>query len=148
MSGKKRKMPQYKIVQLVSTLSGLSRRECKTVINDYITVVRECMMNGFEVVLPEIGIIGSKYHKAKPERYMPNVNHNGEMRLVEAKKEYDSPSFRFSKPFVEEMREATYGNPFHTRKSIYDNLCDCDEEDEMEIEETFDYDEGGVEINE
>ncbi len=105
------KMKQPDIIRVVSELSGYSQKECKEVVENYLHVVRECLLSGREVCLQKLGTITLKYRPYKPPRMMPNVNFAGEERLVKERLEHNIPQFLVSQQLRNEMMEITWGNP-------------------------------------
>lgn len=120
------KMRQTDIIRLVSELSGLSQKDCRNVIENYVHILRECVLAGREVCLPMFGTMTLKYKPAKPERYMPNVRKNGEISLVKARPAHNIPIFRPSAILRREMEERTWGNPYY----IPDKYTEDDEEEQ------------------
>lgn len=105
------KMKQGDLVRVVSELSGYSQRECKEVIENYIHVIRECLLSGREVCLHKVGTLTLKYRPYRKPRYMPNVSRNGELSLSRERLEHNIPQFLVSQQFRSEMMEQTWGNP-------------------------------------
>lgn len=104
-----KKLSQKKTVELVSELSGLTKKECRTVMEDYITVIQEGLKAGFEMQLPLLGIFSLKYKSPKEGTFKSNIK-TGNIEMTKDKDEYNSPSFRFSKMFRQEIRDLTEGN--------------------------------------
>lgn len=109
--GSRPKISQQKVIQLVSQLSGLTQKECRVVLEDYITVLRNCCLNGIEVSLPTIGVLTQKYKPYRDPIILPNVVYGGKMMPTSAREEHNIPSFRMYKAFVDEMRQSTWKNP-------------------------------------
>ena len=105
------KMKQGDIVRVVSELSGYSQKECREIIENYIHVIRECLLSGREVCLQKVGTLTLKYRPYKKPRYMPNVSLNGELSLSRERLEHNIPHFLISQQFRSEMMEQTWGNP-------------------------------------
>lgn len=135
------RLSQRKIVKLVSQLSGLTQTEVKTVINDYVTVLRSCCFNGFEVTIPLVGVLSVKYKAYREPVMRPNVNYGGEMMLTSAREEHNIPTFRMSKYFIEEMREATWKKPVYVPQSHQkkDGDNDIDDEEADDYVETIEH---------
>ena len=123
------RISQSQIIQLVSQLSGLSQKECRTVLTDYAAVLRDCCMNGIEVGIPEIGVLTCKYKRHKEPRIMHNIS-TGEWQPTNVIEEHNLPSFRMYSSFVEEMKNTTWGNPVYRPQGI-DQLEDKDEDDDI-----------------
>ena len=113
-------MKQPDIIRVVSELSGYSQKECREVIENYLHVVRECLLSGREVCLQKLGTITLKYRPYKPPRMMPNVNYAVKERL-----EHNIPQFLVSQQLRSEMMEMTWGNPIFKP----DNADEKDEEE-------------------
>lgn len=109
--GSRPRISQQKVVQLVSQLSGLNQKECRVVLQDYITVLRNCCLNGIEVSLPTIGVLSQKYKPYREPIMKPNILHGGKLTLTSPREEHNIPSFRMYKTFVEEMQDMTWKNP-------------------------------------
>lgn len=138
-----KKIRHNTIVRLVSQLSGLSQHECRTVIEDYVTVLKDCVFAGNDVPIPTLGVVGLKYRDAKEAQLKPDIMKNGEMSWTEPKLEYNAPIFRFSKLFRAELRELTEGNvvrekPISLSDIENDEIEDMEEVDDMEQSEDFD----------
>lgn len=101
-----------KVVESVAALSGLSQRECRAVISDYIYVIRTALLNGMEVELKGLGCFGLRYKPPKEPRLMPDVTKGGEMSWSKPKEEYNQPIFTMYKGFAGQVREATEGHAF------------------------------------
>lgn len=105
-----------KVVESVAALSGLSQRECRAVISDYIYVIRTALLNGMEVELKGLGCFGLRYKPPKEPRLMPDVTKGGEMSWSKPKEEYNQPIFTMYKAFAGQVREATEGHAFKPNK--------------------------------
>lgn len=125
------KVSQSQIIQLVSKLSGLSQRECRTVIADYAAVLRDCCMNGLEVGIPEIGVLTCRYKPHKEPRVMHNIA-TGEWQPTGVIEEHNLPAFRMYTSFVDEMRDNTWGNPVYRPQGL-DQLDDDDDDDDDKL---------------
>lgn len=111
------RISQSQIIQLVSQLSGLSQKECRTVLTDYAAVLRDCCMNGIEVAIPEIGVLTCKYKGYKESRMMHNVS-TGKWEPTNVREEHNLPAFRMYSSFVEEMRDNTWGDPVYRPQGL------------------------------
>ncbi len=118
-----------KIVQSVSALCGLSQKECRAVINDFIYVIRTSVLNGMEIELKGIGYFGLKYRPPKEPRLMPDVTKGGEMSWSRPKEEYNYPTFTMHKSFVQAVREITEGHAFKSNKKGNRVMIDMTPED-------------------
>ena len=103
------KLSQKVMVDLVAELSGLTKKECKTVMEDYVTVIQESLKAGFDVNVPQLGVFSLKYKPPKEGLLLTNIA-TGERELTSPKDEYNAPSFSFSRLFRQEIRELTDGN--------------------------------------
>lgn len=112
MAANKNKIKQEKIIEAVSSLSGLSREKCRIVLNDYFYVIRLAMLNGMEVELKGLGVFKLRYKPAKESRLMPDVTKGGEMNWTAPKEEYNYPYFSPYQSFVQKMRSVTEGHAF------------------------------------
>lgn len=135
MGNKPKKISQKKVVQLVSQLSGLSQKQCAVVLDDYMTVLTNCCLNGMEVPLPGIGFLSVKYKPYRAPEMKPNVTKGGAMCLTKGTPEHNIPHFRFALPFKEDMRYITMGNPVFKpdKYKIAEEECDNDIQEDMEI---------------
>lgn len=127
--GSRPRISQQKVVQLVSELSGLTQKQCRVVLEDYITVLRNCCLNGVEVSLPTMGVLTQKYKPYRDPITLPNVAYGGKMMPTSPREEHNIPSFRMYKAFVEEMKELTWKNPVWKPQ---EGKVDIDTEDELE----------------
>ena len=100
------------IVHSVSTLSGLTKKECRAVLTDFMYVVRNALLNGMEVEMKGIGLFGLKYRPPKEPRLMPNVAQGGAMTWTKPKEEYNYPIFTVYKSVAKKVRDVTEGNAF------------------------------------
>lgn len=103
------------LIKTVATLSGLTKKECKAVIDDYIYVLKNALMNGMEIELKGLGYFKLRYCPPKEPMYLPNVRLGGEKAWTSPKAEYNYPMFVMYKSFTKRVRELTEGNAFDTR---------------------------------
>lgn len=109
------KLPYDKLIKTVATLSGLTKKECKAVIDDYIYVIKNAIINGMEVEMKGLGFFKLIYYPPKEPMFLPNVRKGGVKEWTEAKEEYNYPKFMMYKSFARKVREITEGNAFDTR---------------------------------
>lgn len=123
------KLTYNKVVQSVAMLSGLTQKQCKAVMDDYMYVIRNAILNGMEIEIKGIGYFGLKYRPPKEPRLMPNVQRGGEMCWSNPKEEYNYPIFTMYKSFVQKVREVTEGNAFKTqrKKGINESIMTTEE---------------------
>lgn len=129
------KITQHQIVQMVSELSGLTQKQCKTVIDDYLTVVRDCCLNGLTVVIPLIGTLSPIYKCKMDERVFYNVFYKKEMTYP-PREEHNVPFLKVSRYFIEEMREKTWGKPVYKPYTWQAKENECEEVGDEDGEET------------
>jgi nucleoid DNA-binding protein len=121
------RISQKRVVEMVSELSGLTHKECRTVIDDYITVIQEVLKVGLEVSMPTLGIFKLKYKAPKKGRVQFNIRTRKE-EMTEDKAEYNAPAFYFAPMFRQEVRELTDGKVLVQR--ISDKTIDTDDDDD------------------
>lgn len=109
------KITMDKIVRSVALLSGLTQKECRAVIDDYIYVLKTAILNGMEVELKDVGYFSLKYRPAKESRLIPDVTKGGAMSWCRPKEEYNYPMFTVYKGFAKKVREVTEGHAFRMK---------------------------------
>ena len=129
------RLPQAKVVQLVSQLSGLTQLQVRTVIDDYLTVVHDACMNGFEVMAPSIGIFSIRYKPYRDPIITPNVTNGGKLTPSGVREEHNVPYFKVSPNFYAEMKEATWKNPVYKPDKYMEKGEDDEPEEEADIEQ-------------
>jgi nucleoid DNA-binding protein len=105
-----------KVIQSVAMLSGLTKKECRAVIDDYMYIIRTSILNGMEIEIKNVGYFGLKYRPPKESRLMPDITKGGKMSWSSPKEEYNYPIFTMYKSFVKKVREVTEGHAFKTKR--------------------------------
>lgn len=129
------KLSQFQVIQLVSQLSGLTQKECRIVLDDYADVLRECCLNGVDVIIPHVGTLSNRYKPYKAPRPMFNVNTQQNYMTAE-RLEHNVPAFRMFPSLIDELREKSWGNPVFKPQGLDDISKEENyDEDEVEVDE-------------
>lgn len=104
------RISQSKIVYMVSQKSGLSQEKCKRVISDYAAIIRQCCINGMDVIIPNIGRLSLEYRKARPEMVSPFTKKGEPPVMMPPRAAYNYPKFYISQAFLRDTKDATLGD--------------------------------------
>ena len=94
--------------KLVALQSNKYKKDVSLVLDAFYTVLREAILTGYEISLPNVGTFANSQVDAKPERMGINP-HTKEKMMLPAQQAYNKPTFRFKPSLKAQMKEETLG---------------------------------------
>lgn len=102
------KLTRSELEKLVALQSNKYKKDVTLILDTYYKVLREAILTGYRVDVPEIGYFYNTQAKAEPEKERFN-SLTGGTSITPAHEAYNRPVFRFRKNFKNDMRDETEG---------------------------------------
>lgn len=102
-------LPNEEIVALISDCTDVLRADVVDVLDCYIMLLKEALLEGFMVNIPDVGFFGNTYI---PKRSGIVANGLRAAGQPWEREEHNAPTFKFYKGFKRAMEERTSQNPY------------------------------------
>lgn len=102
------KLHKSELEKLVALQSNKYKKDVSLILETYYVVLREAILAGYRVDIPELGYFYNKQSKAEPAKEVMS-NFTGELTVIPAHEAYNRPTFKFRQKFKSKMREETEG---------------------------------------
>ncbi|MBQ3502430.1 MAG: HU family DNA-binding protein [Clostridia bacterium] len=106
-----RKLTRSELERLVALQSNKYKKDVSIILEAYYSVLKEAIMTGYEVGIPNIGTFSNTQVDAKPARQGINP-FTKEKMMLPAQQAFNKPTFRFRPAIKAEMKEETLGRVF------------------------------------
>ena len=105
------KLTRSEFERLVALQSNKYKKDVSLILEAYYSVLKEAILMGYAVTIPEVGTFSNAQVEAKPERMGINP-YTKERMVIPAQDAFNKPTFRFRPALKNQMKEETLGNVF------------------------------------